>query len=205
MNVVLQPNTIKGNLVEKLKIVLVEDQQLKFSQSDFEDDLDSTIMVRERTKGTTLEETFQKRRGKIMGETSTTVSFLPEGKEKEIKWSKRDVAQTPRNIWQQEEDSSDEEHPAAEEEGRESTCEEVSSSVVEIPPPQETTASQEKTSPEVDIKTEQQKRPPVQATVTWQKKKSSPIKRETRKRKPTQRFGIDLISKVDAPGTSQQP
>ena len=46
-----KPNTVKSNIVVKIKSVLEVDQKIKFSTSDFEEEVDSAILVRERTGG----------------------------------------------------------------------------------------------------------------------------------------------------------
>ena len=43
-----QPNTVKANLVSKLLAISEQDPNLEFEQSDFQDDLDSTVLVREK-------------------------------------------------------------------------------------------------------------------------------------------------------------
>ena len=205
-----EPNTIKRNMVQKLKNVLAEDPQLKFDKADFEDDLDSTIMVRERTRGSKLEGDFQKKKGRITGETSTTISFPPEGKNKEVKLSKRDVAKKPSCSWQMEEESEEEHERPMPPEAEQS---ELNSSVVEIPPPRKEAVETEKTAPEEmakesgssleGIKTEMEEAsPPIKATVQWKKGKSL-VKRETRKRRPTIRYGIDLVSRMEQPSTNK--
>ena len=56
--------------------------------------MDCTFLVRERACGSKLESAFQRKRGKILDETEHTLTFLPEGKKKPTKWSKRDVAKS---------------------------------------------------------------------------------------------------------------
>ena len=49
-----EPNTVKANLVGKFRNILAQDSQVEFQPSDFHADTDSTILVRERTKGSNL-------------------------------------------------------------------------------------------------------------------------------------------------------
>ena len=65
-----QPNTVKSNLVSKLLAISEQDPNLEFEQSDFQDDLDSTVLVRERARGSKLQGTFDKRAGRKIKETS---------------------------------------------------------------------------------------------------------------------------------------
>ena len=85
-------NTVKSNIVDKIKGVSEIDPGLKFSTSDFEEEVDSAIMVRERTRGSKLEGQFRKRAGKIVKETAHTITFLPKDGKRETIYSKRDVA-----------------------------------------------------------------------------------------------------------------
>ena len=77
-----KPNTVKSNIVDKIKGVSEVDPDLKFSTSDFEEEVDSAIMVRERTRGSKLEIQFRKRAGKIVKETAHTITFLKMGKKR---------------------------------------------------------------------------------------------------------------------------
>ena len=91
-----EPNTVKSNIVSELlanpKGVLEQESKVNFSTSDFEEEIDSTVLVRERTRGSKLEPTFTKKRGRIPEESDHTISFLPRGKKKDTKLVKRDVA-----------------------------------------------------------------------------------------------------------------
>ena len=46
-----EPNTVKSNLVGKLMDISEQDSNIEFQRSDFQDETDSTILVRERSKG----------------------------------------------------------------------------------------------------------------------------------------------------------
>ena len=58
-----QPNTVKSKLVSKLLAISEQDPNLEFEQSDFQDDLDSTVLVRDRARGSKLQGSFEKRSG----------------------------------------------------------------------------------------------------------------------------------------------
>ena len=89
-----EPNTVKTNVVGKFRNISAQDPQAQFQTSDFQEDTDSTILVRERTKGSKLEPTFAKKTGKVIGETKHTIAILPR-KAKQPKFlSKRDIAST---------------------------------------------------------------------------------------------------------------
>ena len=77
-----EPNTVKSNIVTELvnKDVSEQDSKVSFEKSDCEEEVDSTILVRERARGSKLESAFQKKRGRILDETDHTLTFLPERK-----------------------------------------------------------------------------------------------------------------------------
>ena len=56
-----KPNTVKSIIVDKIKGVSEVGPGLKFTTSDFEEETDSAIMVRERTRGSKLEGQFRKK------------------------------------------------------------------------------------------------------------------------------------------------
>ena len=56
-----EPNTVKSNLVGKFMDIPEQDSKLEFQPSDFQHETDSTILVRERSKGSKLEPTFGKK------------------------------------------------------------------------------------------------------------------------------------------------
>ena len=84
----LKHGRVKNNATE----ISEQESKVNFSTSDFEEEIDSTILVRERTRGSKLEPTFTKKRGRILEETDLTISFLPQGKKRATKLAKRDVA-----------------------------------------------------------------------------------------------------------------
>ena len=86
-----QPNTEKSNVVKRIKNVSETEPKKTFSPSDFEEELDSTISVRERIKGSKLEGHYKRKAGKVIKETEHTIPFLPKMSKKEMILSKRDV------------------------------------------------------------------------------------------------------------------
>ena len=56
-----EPNTVKSNIINKIKNVSENDLKVEFTQSDFEEEVDSTILVRERTKGSKLEGQYKEK------------------------------------------------------------------------------------------------------------------------------------------------
>ena len=59
-----KPNTVKSNVVERIKNVSETEPKVTFSPSDFEEEIDSTILVRERTRGRSLRASTRERRGR---------------------------------------------------------------------------------------------------------------------------------------------
>ena len=73
------------------KCFLEKDPQLQIEAEDFSEEADSTILVRERVKGTKLEGNFKKIKGQIINQSENTITVLPKSG-KETIYSKRDVA-----------------------------------------------------------------------------------------------------------------
>ena len=53
---------------------LEQDPRIEIEPEDFSEEADSTILVRERVRGTKLEGAFKKVKGKIVGELSHTIT-----------------------------------------------------------------------------------------------------------------------------------
>ena len=87
-----KPNTVKSNLVRGFMDISEQDPNLDFSPSDFQDDLDSSILVRERARGSKLQGTFKKKSGKVVSESAHTLTMIPEKTNTPKVYSKRDVA-----------------------------------------------------------------------------------------------------------------
>ena len=87
-----EPNTVKYKLVGKIMDLSEQESNLKFQLSDFQDETDSPIFVRERSKDSRLEPTFAKKTGKFVNETAQTVYILPERSTTVKTFSKRDIA-----------------------------------------------------------------------------------------------------------------
>ena len=73
------------------KSILEQDPQIEIAPEDFSEEADSTILVRERVRGTELEGAFKEVKGKIVGESSHTITVLPKAGQ-QVVYSKRDVA-----------------------------------------------------------------------------------------------------------------
>ena len=84
-----KPNTEKSRMIEKC--ILEQDPQIEIESENFSEEADSTILVRERVRGTKLEGAFKKVKRKILGESSHTITVLPKTGHQVI-YSKRDVA-----------------------------------------------------------------------------------------------------------------
>ena len=87
-----EPNTVKSNAVSKFLDISEQDNSLELSPTDFQDDLESTVLVRERSRGSKLEGAFERKTGSVLEETEHTIAFLPEASKKEKMYSKRDIA-----------------------------------------------------------------------------------------------------------------
>ena len=93
-----EPNTVKSNLVSKLLDISEQDPEIEFEQSDFEDNLDSTVLVRERAaRGSKLQSTFEMKSGKKIGESAHTITLLPESSKGPKINTERDVASLTKN------------------------------------------------------------------------------------------------------------
>ena len=53
------------------------DPNLQIEEEDFSPDVDTTVLIRERTRGSKLEGTFAKRKAKIVSESKHTITILP--------------------------------------------------------------------------------------------------------------------------------
>ena len=60
-------------------------------ETDFELGQDSTILFRERARGSKLERAYQRRKGTLLSESEHTITFLTAGKTRATTLSKRDV------------------------------------------------------------------------------------------------------------------
>ena len=78
----------------KFRDFSAQDSQLEFQASDFHDDTDSAILVRERTKSSKLEPTFARKTGKVIEETQHTIAILPENAKQPKIFSRRDITST---------------------------------------------------------------------------------------------------------------
>ena len=69
-----------------------KDSNFELEMSDFPADQDSEILVRERARGSKLEETYKKKKGRIINETPHTLKIKERGKSLPTLLSKREVA-----------------------------------------------------------------------------------------------------------------
>ena len=72
--------------------VLERDPNLEFEPADFQEDLDSTVLVRERARGSKFESLFDRKAAKVIKESAHTITVLPKKSTKPKVYSKRDVA-----------------------------------------------------------------------------------------------------------------
>ena len=84
------PNTLKTRIIEKC--ILEQDPKIKIEPEDFSDEVDSTILVRERVRGTKLEGAFKKMRGKVLKQSDHTITLMPKGS--------KGTKNTHREMWQ---------------------------------------------------------------------------------------------------------
>ena len=78
--------------MSKLLDISEQDPYIGFEQSDFQEDLDSTVLVRERASGSKLQSIFDKKSGKTIKETAHTLTMLPKNSSKPKTYAKRDLA-----------------------------------------------------------------------------------------------------------------
>ena len=82
-----------NELLRNVKGVLKQDKESTFTAPEFEEEFNSTILVRERARGSKFETVFSKKRRRALEETQHTIGVLPQGgKEGIITLAKRDVA-----------------------------------------------------------------------------------------------------------------
>ena len=84
-----KPNTSKTAMVNDF--ISERYPNLQIDEKDFSPDVDSTVLIREKTRGSKLEVTFAKRKAKIVAESKHTITFLP-NRGKMVTLSKRDEA-----------------------------------------------------------------------------------------------------------------
>ena len=84
------PNTLKTRIIAKC--ILEQDPKIEIEPEDFSDEVDSTILVRERVRGTKLERAFKKVRGKVLKQSDHTITIMTKGSKGTKTYSKRDVA-----------------------------------------------------------------------------------------------------------------
>ena len=85
-----EPNTIKILIINK-GLSILENQDVKLTEMDFESGQDSAILVRERVRGSTLECAYKKKKGSLLTQSENTISFLPAPRKTPTILSKRDI------------------------------------------------------------------------------------------------------------------
>ena len=90
-----EPNTVKSKVVGTVWNFSAQESQLEFQPSDFHDDTDSAILVRERTKGSKLEPTFARKAGTVIQET--TINLLQKRYRKHVSRTKEGAKETSNN------------------------------------------------------------------------------------------------------------
>ena len=86
----VEPNTIKKLVINRDKFIS-ENPEFPLTETDFESGQDSTILVRERARGSKLEGSFKKRKGVLLEQSNHTITFLPAGSNNPSVLSKRDI------------------------------------------------------------------------------------------------------------------
>ena len=87
-----EPNTVKSNVIKGLMDFSERDAQLELNSSNLQDELDSTVLVRERTRGSKLKQAFSKKSGKVTRESAHTITLPPESSSAPKFLSERDIA-----------------------------------------------------------------------------------------------------------------
>ena len=85
-----EPNTIKRIFTNPDRTIS-DNPAFPLHEGDFESGQDSTILVRERSRGTKMEGAYQKRKGVLMEQSNHTITFLPAGRSQSTIISKRDI------------------------------------------------------------------------------------------------------------------
>ena len=68
--------------------------EFSLTEDDFESEHDSTLLIRERARGSNLEGSYQKMKEILLEQSNYTCTFLPAGRSEKLIISKRDVEQT---------------------------------------------------------------------------------------------------------------
>ena len=83
-----KPNTPKSTMVNNF--ISDQDPNLQIEESDFSPDVDSTVLIQEKIRGSKLERIFAKTKARIMSESKHTITVMPDKGNPEI-LSKRDM------------------------------------------------------------------------------------------------------------------
>ena len=221
-----EANTVKSNAVSKFLDILEQNNSLEFSPTDIQDDLDSTVLVTERSRGSKLEVAFERKTGGILKESEHTITILPEASNKEKMYSKQDIAKLSKEqkkiIGTQKrkrvvlDTSSNDEEPTKEANTRKKTNQKPQEIAFDLENEQRpeiidiatsSTNRGDETTKGPAVKTENDKEQkieeapgsstiPINATIRWELEKAGPVRVLDRKRVPTMRYGIHMTSKA---------
>ena len=72
-----EPNRVKSNAVSKFLVISEQDNSLEFCPTDFQGDLDSTVFLRERSRGSRLKGHLSEKRDVSLKIRSTPSQFRP--------------------------------------------------------------------------------------------------------------------------------
>ena len=89
-----EPNTIK-RIITNTNQFFSEKPEFELTADDFESGQDSTIMIRERARGSKNEGAFKERKGTLLEHRNHTITFLPAGRLASKIISKRDRGRNP--------------------------------------------------------------------------------------------------------------
>ena len=87
-----KPNTLKSAMVNEF--ISDRDPNVQIEKEDFSPDVDSTVLIHERTRGSKLEGTFARKKARIVLESGHTITILPD-KALRVVLTKTDVAIKP--------------------------------------------------------------------------------------------------------------
>ena len=182
-----EANTVKSNSVSKLLDISEQDPDLQFDKSDFQDELDSTVLVRERARGTKLQGVFDKKTGRKIRESAHTITLLPKPSKRPKTYAKRDLAPATSEQKEKFQKTNEPEKKKKKRAINESTSE---SDITENRT--EKKKKQKKTKPrltaEFEIDNEEEVRPPViDLTASTSTEESNKNKGEEQKRTPDEK------------------
>ena len=224
-----KPNTVKSNVVKGLMDISEQDPQLELNSSDLQDELVSTVLVRERESP--LLKTgavFSKKAGRVIRETAHTITILPEssGAPKTVfcrivpvaRKEQKDRVEKSGNrratVIESTTSSSENEQPPKKKTKKKKSrqvpemafdleeirpqVEEISSTSTRVGEEKESGVKQEveKTNSSGNEQINQNAQVPVRATTSWEVNRKGTTRTLEKRRVPTKRYGIDIITKA---------